>query len=194
MAAGHVTRQWSYTLTEDYPGDLSLSADGSRLTFTQILSGTMETVARTLTASTPSGTVDSASRVLLRPHGSHAGVESAQVSPDGSTLYACTSASPAPLWSTITLAAYSVTTGQQTRLLRTWPPAQDLLCRLTMDPSGRNLLVAVTSTPDGRLVKPTKRPVSGTALKTKLFALDLTSGGFRTLPIQVPVPLEAFAW
>jgi hypothetical protein len=198
MATGRVTRQWSYSLPDDYTHDISLSADGSRVAFTMLLPpGNTQAGAETLDTSAPSGTLDSVSRVVLRPpHARYADVDAAELSPDGRTLYACTSTSSSYPVSTTTLAAYSATTGQRTRVLRTWPPSAALSCNLTMDPSGRNLLVEIGDTPDGKLTRPTKRPMTRSPITTRLFALDLASGGFAALPTRIigPVGAGTLAW
>jgi hypothetical protein len=198
LGTGHITRQWSYTLGEDYPGDFSLSADGSKLAFTQILNGTLETVARLLPTSAPSGTQDSASRVLLRPRGSSAGVAMAVLSPDGGTLYACTQACTSPGAAGPALAAYSTATGRQIGVLRNWP-AKTSLDALSIDPSGRYLLALLvrithpatrTRTPKGGfLIKPAQ------ATET-VIAVNLASGRVRPLPIRIAdrVGIGGIAW
>jgi hypothetical protein len=96
-----------------------------------------------------------------------------------------------------TLAAYSATTGQQTRVLRSWPPSAALSCALTMDPAGRYLLLALGDTPDGKLVRPVPgQPKRGDVVTTKLIAVSLTSGGFSPLPTQLPGPAAegGLAW
>jgi hypothetical protein len=159
--------------------------------------GNTQAGAETLATSAPSGTLDSVSRVVLRPpHARYADVDPAELSPDGSTLYACTNVGSSYPESTTTLAAYSATTGLRTRVLRTWPPSAALSCNLTMDPSGRSLLVEVGDTPDGKLTRPTRRPMTRSPITTRLFALDLASGRFRALPIQIvgPIAQGSLAW
>jgi hypothetical protein len=198
MATGHVTRQWAYNLADDYTHDLSLSADGSKVAFSMILNDSLVTGVRVLAAGVPSGMVDSASRVVLnQPRARYAGIDAAQISPDGGTLYACTTAGSAWTQETTTLAAYSATTGQRTRVLRSWPPSAALSCALTMDPAGRYLLLALGDTPDGKLVRPVPgQPKRGDAVTTKLIAVSLTSGGFSPLPTQLPGPATegGLAW
>jgi hypothetical protein len=198
LGTGQITRHWSYTIGEDYPGDFSLSADGRTLAFTQILNGTLETVARLLPTSAPSGTEDSASRVLLRPPGNAAGVAMAVLSPDGGTLYACTRACTSPGSAGPALATYSTATGRQTGVLRAWP-ANTSLDALSMDPSGRYLLGVLvrithpathTRTPKGGfLVTPAQ------ATET-VVAVGLGSGRVSPLPIRVGyrVGIGGIAW
>jgi hypothetical protein len=197
MTSGHVTRQWSYVLGDDYTDDLSLSADGSKLAFSMILDNSLITGVRTLAASTPSGTVDAASQVVLhQPRAAYAGMGPAQLSPDGKTLYACSTASPAWQQVTLTLASYDSATGQQSRVLRTWPPSYDLSCALTMDPSGRYLLLMLSGTPGSKWVKPKPGTVHPHPVATRLIAIDLASGRFSTLPTTLsgPAVSGSFAW
>ncbi len=198
LGTGQVTRHWSYTLGEDYPSSFSLSADGSRLAFTQILNGTLETVARLLPTGAPSGTVDSVSRVLLRPRGSNAGVALAVLSPDGGTLYACTQDCTSPGAVGPALAAYSTATGRQIGVLHTWP-ANTSLDAVSMDPSGRYLLTYLVRTTrpatrirtskGGFLFKPAK-------LTTTVIAVNLASGRVSPLPIRITdrMGMGGIAW
>ena len=192
MTAGRVTRQWDYSLSEDYPSDLSLSADGGELAFTMYLSQA-QTGVRVLTTSRPSGTVDSASSVVLRqPQGSSGGITWAQLSPDGGMIYACTAAGP-PTDTTATLAAYSAATGQRGRVLHDWTPAAALSCRLGMDPSGSFLLLGLADTKDGQLTKPGQHP-AGNPLTTQLIAVEPTTGTFTVLTGRMPGMAESVAW
>jgi hypothetical protein len=184
-------------LSDDYTDDLSLSADGSKLAFSMILDNSLITGVRMLAASTPSGTVDAASQVVLhQPRAAYAGMGPAQLSPDGKTLYACSTASPAWQQVTLTLASYDSATGQQSRVLRTWPPSYDLSCALTMDPSGRYLLLMLSGTPGSKWVKPKPGTVHPHPVATRLIAIDLASGRFSTLPTTLsgPAVSGSFAW
>jgi hypothetical protein len=197
MATGHLRRQWSYSLGDDYPSDLSLSSGGGKLAFSVFLNGTQETVGRALSTGAASATVDSASEIVLRqPQGRYAGVDAVAISPDGGTLYACTHSGGTASRIFETLAAYSVTTGQRTRVLSTGQ-VTDLSCRLTMDPSGRYLLLAVPGLPT-RVASPSasptrKRTIPRNQVTTSVIAIDLTTGRLRTLPFQLPVA-PGLAW
>jgi hypothetical protein len=196
MTSGHVTRQWSYVLGDDYTRDLSLSADGSTLAFSMILDNSLVTGVRMLATSTPSGTVDAASRVVLhQPRARYASVGPAQLSPDGKTLYACSTASPAWQQVPLTLASYD-RAGQRTRVLRAWPPSYDLSCALVMDPSGRYLLLMLSGTPGSKWVKPKPGAIHGKPTATRLIAINLASGTFRTLSATLSGPAVngALAW
>ena len=189
MASGHVTRRWTYTLNEDYPSDLSLSADGGKLAFMMYLG--RQQVVRLLPTSAPAGPVDSASQVALRPpHARFAtSIESAQLTPDGRTVYVCVTANVAYPDTITSLVSYSAATGRQLRLLRTWPPAAALSCALTMDPAGRQVLLSLGDTPDGKLVKPVPgQPAKRSHLTTRLIAVDLASGAFSPLPATLAGP------
>ena len=189
-ASHRVTRQWSYTLADDYTHTLSLSADGSKLAFTMSLG--RSDVARLLPTSAPSGPVDSASRIVLRPPPARfsSSIESAQLSPDGNTIYACTTAASGYPGFTMYLASWSVSTGRLTRQFRTWTSGGALSCALTMDPGGRYVLVSLGDTPDGKL---NGRPAAGKPVKfkpvtTRLIAVDVASGAFTTLPATMDGP------
>lgn len=199
MATGHVTRQWSYSLGEDYPSGLSLSADGSKLAFSMYLPGTMKTAGRVLSTSAPSGTVDSASRVVVhQPQGANAGVGAVAMSPDGGTVYACTNAGGTPLQPSNTLAAYNATTGQQTKVLLSGPAAAGLSCGLAVDLSGGSLLVTAVT---GKAIKtpvkghPGAYRVAGYST-TSAIAVNPVSGRYSTLPIRITGRLwpQGLAW
>jgi len=175
LATGQVTRHWSYTAGEDNPTDLSLSADGGRLVFSSFVTSKVQVV-RTIATSAPSGTVDAASRVVLR-QADPVSMEAVAMSPDGQTLYACTTDFPLSR----TLAAYAISDGHQTRVLRTWsnPPAP--YCTLAVDPSGRYLLVVAAG---GGLTQ--RVPLAG--------AVSLADGRFIPLPLPIGTLQATLAW
>jgi hypothetical protein len=183
-----LARQWTYTLADHYTHTLSLSADGSELAFTMDLGG--RGVVRLLPADAPSGPVDSASRIVLRPPASRfpSTIESAQLSPDGRTIYACTTATPAYPRTTTYLAGWSLT-GRLTHMYSGWASDGALSCALAMDPAGRYLLLSLGDTPDGKLVKPKPgQPVKRSPVTTRLIAVGLSSGAFTTLPATMEGP------
>ncbi len=81
LVTGHVSRHWSYTLSEDYTTDLSMSADGSLLGYSNYLNAESP-VGRVLTASAPSGPDERYSRIVIRNPLTTA------LSSDGSLIYA----------------------------------------------------------------------------------------------------------
>jgi hypothetical protein len=185
LATGQVTRHWSYTASQDNPTDLSLSADGSQLAFPSFLTSTVQVV-RTIATSAPAGTVDAASRVVLRQAGP-ASMEAVAMSPDGQTLYACTTDGPLSR----TLAAYAISDGHRTRVLRTWsnPPAP--YCALAVDPSGRDLLVVVAGGAGENL---RARPGVLTQRVPLAGAVSLADGRFIPLPLPIGTLQATLAW
>jgi hypothetical protein len=120
-------RTWAYDLGDDYAASLAASAGDHMLAFSlSAPSGNM-----LLNTSSRSRTVGGASRILRSMPAS----VTLAISPGGQTLYACAKG---------TLAAYSTATGAQIRVLRKWP-GQGVTCQVSLDPTGRFLLAAVTS-------------------------------------------------
>ncbi|HEX6520862.1 MAG TPA: hypothetical protein VF070_12755 [Streptosporangiaceae bacterium] len=177
LATGQVSRVWTYSLGEDYPPDMSLSADGSQLAFTTF-QGSQTQVARVLSTNAPSGTIDAASRVVLSvPESADSGLQAVAISPDASMLYACLNG-PAPDGMTsLTLAGYSVADGHRTRVLQSSHLAADSTCTPTMDPSGGFLLDLVSVT--------VHDPATNGWMKSSyVTVVDLGSGKITRLPIK----------
>jgi hypothetical protein len=131
-------RTWAYNEADNYAFSLAATADGHTLAFSLVTpSGDM-----LLNTSSAARTVDGASRVLRSVPAS----PTLAISPDGQTLYTCASSGP-----TVTLAAYSIATGAQIRVLHRWPDHQGLgqepICLISLDPTGRFLLAAVAPAP-----------------------------------------------
>lgn len=184
LATGQVTRHWSYTAGEDNPTDLSLSADGSRLVFSSFVTSKMQVV-RAIATSSPGGTVDAASRVVLR-EADPVSLDAVVMSPDGQTLYACTTYGAV----SITLAAYATSDGHRTRVLRTWGNPSGTYCPLAMDPSGRYLLVVVAAESPAPLrarrnAKGDVQVKTGRPVVPLAGAFSLTDGSF--IPLQLPI-------
>ena len=180
VASGQ-SKEWSFSLAEDYTRDLSLSGDGSRIGFSSYLDGVpagsnTTPVGRVISADAPTGTVLQRAQILIRPTQSpYSGVDSVALSPDGGTLYACTHSGSSATDETQSVRAYDTATGQQTRVLRTWHK-QDLTCALTADPAGGHLLLStnlMTSAPGG------PPPLT-------LTWIDLSTNGSKTLPLSMP--------
>lgn len=144
------SRTWAYDQGDDYAVSLAASAGGHTLAFSlPSPSGNM-----LLNTSSRFPTVGGASRILPSMPVS----ATLAISPDGQSLYAC---------ATGTLAAYSTATGAQTRVLRRWPGQG--VCQVSLDPTGRFLLAAVTSD----LSQP-----------SALIGFDLHTGASVTLPVH----------
>jgi hypothetical protein len=198
LASGQVTRQWSYASGEPYALDLAtsslwLSADGSKLGFLQYpKDDTAELGARTLDTSAPSGPVDSVSTTgLHQPPSGYPRVETAGLSPDGATLYACTLSGPGNA-ATLTLAAYGATTGQRTGVLHTWPAATGSGCDMIIDPAGGYALVTIVRT---TLVPDKNLPPGAKTLErtSTTVAINLASGDVSgTVPL--PRGTTPVAW
>lgn len=156
-------RTWAYDEADDYAFSLAATADGHTLAFSLAApSGDM-----LLNTGSTARTVDSASRILSSVPAS----ATLAISPDGQTLYACTSTS---------LAAYSTTTGAQLRELRQWP-GQGPSCQISLDPTGRFLLAAMT---------PNVQQAS------TLIGFDLHTGVPVTIPFRAVLPYQGaqLAW
>jgi len=160
-------RTWAYDQADDYAFSLAATADGHTLAFSLAApSGDM-----LLNTSSTARTVDGASHILSSVPAS----PTLAISPDGQTLYACTSNGP-----TATLAAYSATTGARLRVLHQWP-GQGLICQISLDPTGRFLLAAVTPSVQDAWT---------------LIGLDLQTGAPVTIPVRAVLPLQGtqLAW
>ncbi|HEX6524048.1 MAG TPA: hypothetical protein VF070_29215 [Streptosporangiaceae bacterium] len=192
LGTGQVIRTWSYSLGSDTPGELSMSADGSTLTFPAFVNAN-ETVARVLAASAPSEPTETAARIVVRqPAGAYAGVDGTAIAADGRTLFVCTHTGSSPGHISRTIAAYDAASGQQLRVLRTWTSVTDLSCGISADPSGGSLLVAVNHYTGGTPSRSGKRP-GGSAVA---MALNVATGALTTLPIHLTVPAGSgsLAW
>jgi hypothetical protein len=187
----NVNRQWTFSLGEDYPTNLAISADGATLAFPMFISGTMEQKGLLLNTASRSATVAGASRVVLSGSAHVATgrlpVQSLAISPDAKTVYGCTYDGR-----TIAIAAYDAGTGKQTRLLRRWrtPGNTNLFCELTTDPSGRFLLATVQTSTQPSTTDELLR------VKTVLTGYDLQVNTAITLPVQVDgeIGWGAAAW
>jgi len=195
VASGSVTRQWSYTLSEDYPSDLSLSATGSMLGYSiyryaASYSAPSFQVGRVLATRARPGPDYLRSRVIIRiPAGAQAGIGSTALSTSGALMYAITSGARQ------TLAAYDTSDGRQVQVLHSWPSATRL-GGLSADPAGGHLLL-----PMGHAAKPAPgtprrcimRIINGVkhcqpvpTYDTVFVSIDLATGSMTTLPFTMP--------
>jgi hypothetical protein len=196
LAAGRIAGQWSYTLGEDYTSDLSMSADGRLLGYSNFQNDFQ--VGRVLAASAPPGPDQRYSHVVVRQPGATA------LSASGRLLYAMTGAHDQ------VLAAYDTATGQRVAVLHRWPAALQP-GPLVADPAGRYLLVSVTGTPARRTFSPQVKGHRCLAVMvvdqgpkclrvsvppTLFVAIDLATGAATTLPFREsgPAGFGTIAW
>jgi hypothetical protein len=200
LASGAVTRQWSYTISEDYPTELSLSATGSLLGYpiymeTSSFSANPFQVARVLATSARPGPDYLHSRVVVRqPDPARGGIVSATLSTGGSLMYAITGAADQ------TLAAYDTSDGRQVAALHTWPSATEL-GNLVADPAGGYLLLPMTHRPHitGRgcvfaRVKGARAACHLVIPRTTFVGIDLATGSMATLPFSLSGRPVSAAW
>ncbi|HSR85533.1 MAG TPA: hypothetical protein VLM11_15270 [Streptosporangiaceae bacterium] len=197
VASGQ-SRQWSFSLAEDYTSDLSLSGNGSLIGFSSYQDGvpaaSATPVGRLLHADAQPGTVRQRAQILVQPASAvHAGVDSVALSGDGHTLYACSHSGSSVTDMTQTIRAYDTATGNQTQVLRTWHPL-DLSCMISADPAGGHLLLATvggntTGPAPGRhyVSKRLKTVLPADRPSTVLSWIDLSTGAITTLPVRIPV-------
>jgi hypothetical protein len=138
---GAGSRQWTFTLSEDYANTLAVSTSTGKLAFPMFVPGEgLVQSGLVLDTGSRSSTVEGASRITLSGHGS---VQSVAMSANGGTLYACTQQG-----TTMTIAAYDTATGTRTSVLRDWrvPQRTTTICDLSTDASAGYLLASVTTT------------------------------------------------
>jgi hypothetical protein len=198
VASGSVTRQWSYTLSEDYPNDLSLSAAGSLLGYSIYMESAFFytnpiRVGRVLPTSARPGPDYLRSRVVVhQPDPARGGILSTALNTSGTLIYAITSAADQ------TLAAYDTSDGQQVAVLHRWPSSTGL-GQLSADPAGGFLLLpmAVRSAQSapGSAAKCITRVINGTPrcqrlrpVRTSYVSIDLATGSMTTLPFTTSGP------
>jgi hypothetical protein len=136
-ASGAMTRNWTFSLGEDYATALALTPDGSQLAVAQYPPGGSAAVAKKLGTGMPSGTVDQASTVIGLP-----GVNSLSVGVD---LYGCIPTQTSAENVANQLGVYDPATGQRTAVVHTWT-GFEASCWLAPNAVDGNVLVAI----DGR--------------------------------------------
>ena len=196
VASGSVTRQWSYTLSEDYPSDLSLSATGRLLGYSIYKNSTSYSanpfqVGRVLATSARPGPDYLRSRVVVRQPGNTGGIGSTALSTSGALIYAITRGARQ------TLAAYDTGVGRQVQLLHSWPSAT-ILGQLRADPAGGYLLLPMghqappaPGTPKRcimRIINGVQQCQRLRTYDTIFVSIDLATGGMTTLPFTMPGP------
>jgi hypothetical protein len=186
-------RTWDYPSGDNYSFSLASTADGRTLALSFFVAygtgpgtGFQDVL---LNTQSTSRTAVGASRVLSSVPVS----VTLAISPDGRTLYACTSDG-----TTGTLAAYSTATGAQTQVLHQWPVtgsgggapgtnsgyfSRGFSCQISTDPTGRFLLAAVSFDANND--------------HWALIGFDLRTGAFATIPVRanhLPLLGSQLAW
>lgn len=172
-------RTWTYPTGDDYTFSLAATADGRTLALSFYVYGPgFQDMLLNTQSSSP--TAAGASRALPSVPVS----DTLAISPDGRTLYACTSDG-----TTGTLASYSTATGAQLRVLHQWPvtasgggvPGTDsgymsrgFSCQVSTELTGRYLLAAVSL--DNKLDDWT------------ITGFDLQTGASATIPVRPHLP------
>jgi hypothetical protein len=188
LAAGQIARTWTYTLGEDYTTDLSMSADGSLLGYSNFISSSSR-AGRVLTTSAASGSDQSASRVVVRNPVTTA------LSASGQLMYAITGAHSQ------LLAAYATASGQQVKVLHRWSAAEQIGPVVT-DPAGGYALIPITATPGRPALSPLVKGHPCTVVvargkpmceqmtrsRTSFVSINLASGRVTTLPFTETGP------
>jgi hypothetical protein len=180
-------RTWTYPTGDDYADSLAVTADGHTLALSFYVYGPgfqdmlLNTQSRARTAAGASRGLPS---VPVSP--------TLAISPDGRTLYACTSDG-----TTGTLASYSAASGAQLRVLHQWrvkesgggAPGTDsgylsrgFSCQISTDLTGRYLLAAVS--------------LDNTLRRWTLTGFDLKTGASAKIPVHPDLPFRGtqLAW
>jgi hypothetical protein len=188
LRAGQIIRTWTYTLGEDYTTDLSMSADGSLLGYSNFISASSR-AGRVLRTTAASGSDQVAARVLV------SNPVTTALSAGGQFMYAFTGERGR------VLAAYATASGQQVKVLHRWSAA-DQPGPLVTDPAGGYALIPITVTPPSRKLTPfvkgdhcvvvyTHRKAmceQVTQSTTRFVSVNLASGRVTTLPFSQTGP------
>lgn len=134
------SKSWSYTLGEDYPDSLAVSATGGTLAFPGYTGTQANPVegAFVLNTASKSTTVLGASKILLRT----GSPDPITISADGKTFYAHTLTGTKNA-----IAAYSASTGKLTKVLRSWTSTNR--AGLSSDATGSYMLITIVSVASG---------------------------------------------
>jgi len=196
VAIGKITKEWSYTLGEDYTTDLSMSADGSMLGYSNYFNAQYP-VGRMLATSSPTGADQSYARIVVsRPTNTAIGAS-------GHLLYAITGTKSQML------AAYDAF-GRRVRVLDRWPAAATL-GPLFADPAGGYALLPIkTGKTRSRVVTMNQTGINTCFVVTvhkrqmckiyiepltRFLSVNLTTGAVTMVPITVRMfDLHSVSW
>lgn len=155
------TRTWNYDEADNYTFSLAASANAKRLALSLFVNGP-EFTNLLLNSGSHAATVDGASRVVS----SFPYAQSLAISPDGATLYGCTSNGRAG-----ELAAYNATTGKLIKVLHRWKLAKARIyfCQVSADATGKLLLAGYSS---------------DAARQTSLIGINPQTGATVKLPVR----------
>ena len=196
LRTGRTIRRWTYTLGEDYTTDLSISADGRLLGYSNFQNAKYM-VGRVLPTSAPSGPDERYSHIVTRRP------NLTTLSTSGRLMYAIAGARD------LALAAYSTANGKQIRVLRRLPASTETGV-LVVDPTGRRALLSMTRFSTHRRLYPYVKGKPCLALRvhgilkcermtpprTHFVIIDLTTGKVTALPFrqQGPPAWGVVAW
>lgn len=184
LTAGRTIRRWTYTLGEDYTTDLSISADGRLLGYSNFLDAKYM-VGRVIPTSAPSGPDERYSHIVTRRPMLTA------LSTSGRLMYAISGTRD------LALAAYSTANGQQVKVLRRLPASTETGV-LVVDPTGRSALLSMTHFSTHKRLYPYVKGRPCLALRvhgilkceritppqTHFVIIDLTTGKVTALPFR----------
>jgi hypothetical protein len=194
VASGTIIGHWPHTLTEDFSSDLSISADGTLIGFTNFRrNGTQ--VSRVMATSAPSGPDTRVSRIVVR------NASAAMLNPSGTVMYALArSPGQQTFESGHILVAYDVASGKLVKVLHVWPAKAGLGTPVAA-PAGGFALVPV-------LISAHKAKACGLGWNRKhhcvryfiprsgLVSVNLVTGALTRLPFLYPQfpSFGVFAW
>jgi hypothetical protein len=196
LATDKIIKLWSYTMGDDYATDLTMSADGRLLGYSDYLNNN-DTAGQVLQTSSPSGTTERYSRIVVRETNL-----ATALSPNGQLMYAVSGSRDQ------VLAAYKVADGHLVGVLHRWPTGTTL-ARPVIDPAGGYLIVPFEKPPAHRKRYPLTSRIGDrcfvirahkahraplaecpplVAPKTQFASVNLTTGAVTTLPFTVSGP------
>jgi hypothetical protein len=136
VASGTITRHWPHTLSEDYSTDLSISADGRLIGYTNFVSNDSQ-VSRVMATSAPSGPDTPVSRVVVRD------ASDAMLNTNGTVMYALARSPGEPTYEPgHMLVAYDVANAKLIKVMHDWP-LKTTVGPLVTDPAGGFALVPI---------------------------------------------------
>ena len=203
VASGTITRHWPHTLSEDYSTDLSISADGRLIAFTNYIgSGNSAIqVSRVMSTSAPSGPDTHVGRILVR------NTSDAMLNTSGTVLYALARSPGQQTYEPgHVLVAYDVASGKLIRVIHDWPLRAIVGMAgagpLSTDPAGGFALVPfLLSAKNAKAcglsaVTHKHHCVRYSIPTTGLVSINLATGALTRLPFTYPQfpSFGVFAW